>query len=203
MFSKLEDWQIADNTLVIYIGSDNGNSTGWRVFNAGMKGHKGQPYQGGTRVPVFFRWPAGNIPADAECSALTSQMDIMPTLLEIAGAPLTDQIKQQVEGRSLLPMLKNPETDWDDNRHLVHHVGAWEQGQAAQSKHARVSIQNKRFTLVNNEELYDLQTDPGETENVIAEHPEVVDQLRTVYDQWWAKVLPRLVNEDAYQIPAK
>jgi len=124
-------------------------------------------------------------------------------LLEIAGAPLTDQIKQQVEGRSLVPMLKNPETDWDDNRHLVHHVGAWEQGQAAQSKHARVSIQNKRFTLVNNEELYDLQTDPGETENVIAEHPEVVDQLRTVYDQWWAKVLPRLVNEDAYQIPAK
>ena len=75
------------------------------------------------------------------------------------------------EGRSLVPMLKNPETDWDDNRHLVHHVGAWEQGQAAQSKHARVSIQNKRFTLVNNEELYDLQTDPGETENVIAEHP--------------------------------
>ena len=201
MFSKLEDWQIADNTLVIYIGSDNGNSTGWRVFNAGMKGHKGQPYQGGTRVPVFFRWPAGNIPADAECSALTSQMDIMPTLLEITGAPLTDQIKQQVEGRSLVPMLKNPETDWDDNRHLVHHVGAWEQGQAAQSKHARVSIQNKRFTLVNNEELYDLQTDPGETENVIAEHPEVVDQLRTVYDRWWTRVQPRLVNEDAYRIP--
>jgi arylsulfatase len=54
---------------------------------------------------------------------------------------------------------------------------------------------------VNNEELYDLQTDPGETENVIAEHPEVVDQLRTVYDRWWTRVQPRLVNEDAYRIP--
>jgi arylsulfatase len=173
------------------------------VFNAGMKGHKGQPYQGGTRVPVFFRWPAGNIPTDADCSALTSQMDIMPTLLEITGAPLTDQIKQQVEGRSLVPLLKNPAADWEDDRHLVHHVGAWEQGQAAQSKHARVSIQNKRFTLVNNEELYDLKTDPGETENVIAEYPEVVDQLRTVYDQWWIRIQPGLVNEDAYQPPAK
>jgi arylsulfatase len=84
---------------------------------------------------------------------------------------------------------------------LVHHVGAWEQGQAAQSKHARVSIQNKRFTLVNNEELYDLKTDPGETENVIAEHPEVVDQLRKLYDQWWIRIQPGLVNEDAYEKP--
>ena len=202
MFSKLEEWEIADNTLVIYIGSDNGNSTGWRVYNAGMKGHKGQPYQGGTRVPVFFRWPAGNIPADAECSALTSQMDIMPTLLEITGAPLTDQIKQQVEGRSLVPLLRNSAADWEDDRHLVHHVGAWGQGQAAQSKHARVSIQNKRFTLVNNkngEELFDLKNDPGETTNVIAQYPEVADHLRKLYDQWWIRMQPGLVNEDAYQ----
>ena len=201
LLSKLEEWQIAENTLLIYIGSDNGNSTGWRVYNAGMKGHKGQPYQGGTRVPIFFRWPAGKIPADAECSALTSQMDIMPTLLEITGAPLTDQIKRQVEGRSLVRLLKNPAADWEDDRHLVHHVGAWGQGHAAQSKHARVSIQNKRFTLVNNEELYDLKTDPGETENVIAEYPEVVDQLRKLYDLWWIRIQPGLVNEDAYQIP--
>ena len=128
-------------------------------------------------------------------------MDIMPTLLEITGAPLTDQIKQQVEGRSLVPLLKNPATDWKDDRHLVHHVGGWEPGEAAQSKHARVSIQNKRFTLVNNEELYDLKNDPGETENVIAENPEVVDQLRTVYDHWWTRMQPRLVNEDAYDMP--
>ena len=203
LLSKLEEWQIAENTLLIYIGSDNGNSTGWRVYNAGMKGHKGQPYQGGTRVPIFFRWPAGKIPADAECSALTSQMDMMPTLLEITGAPMTNQLKKQVEGRSLVPMLKNPKTDWEDDRHLVHHVGAWEQGQAAQSKHARVSIQNKRFTLVNNEELYDLSTDPGETKNVIAEHPKVVNQLRKTYDKWWVRMQPGLVNEDAYKPPAE
>ena len=201
MISQLEKWGIADETLFIYIASDNGNSRGHQIYNAGMKGHKGQPYQGGTRVPAFFRWPGGGIKGDSESAALTSQMDIMPTLLEITGAHLTDQIKQQVEGRSLVPLLKNPAADWED-RYLVHHVGAWEQGQAAQSKHERVSIQNKRFTLVNNEELYDLKTDPGETENVIAEHPEVVDQLRTVYDQWWTRMQPRLVNEDAYEIPA-
>jgi arylsulfatase len=133
-------------------------------------------------------------------------MDIMPTLLELTGTPMTDQLKQQVEGRSLIPILKNPATDWEDDRHLVHHVGAWARGQAAQSKHARVSIQNKRFTLVNNkngEELFDLKNDPGETKNVINEYPEVVAQLRAVYDKWWSRMQPRLVNEDAYQPPAK
>jgi arylsulfatase len=201
MIEQLEEWGIADDTLFIFIGSDNGASGGQEIHNAGMKGHKGQPYQGGTRVPAFFRWPGGGIKGGSESTTLISQMDIMPTLMEVAGVPLTDEIKTQVEGRSLFPMLKNPETDWEDDRHLVHHVGAWEQGQAAQSKHARVSIQNKRFTLVNNEELYDLSTDPGETKNVIAEHPEVVDQFRTVYGQWWIRIQPRLVNEDAYEIP--
>ena len=51
--------------------------------------------------------------------------------------------------------------------------------------------------------LYDLSTDPGETKNVIAEYPEVMDQLRTAYDQWWTRMQPRLVNEDAYEIPSE
>jgi len=201
MIKQLETWGIADETLFIFIGSDNGASGGQEIHNAGLYKGKGQPYQGGTRVPAFFRWPGGGIKGGSESTTLISQMDIMPTLLEITGAPLTDQIKQQVEGRSLVPLLKNPATDWDDDRYLVHHVGGWEPGEAAQSKHARVSIQNKRFTLVNNEELYDLKNDPGETENVIAENPEVVDQLRTVYDHWWTRMQPRLVNEDAYDMP--
>ena len=51
----------------------------------------------------------------------------------------------------------------------------------------------------NGEELLDLKTDPGETTNVMNEYPEVVAQLRAVYDKWWIKVQPRLVNEDVYQ----
>lgn len=202
MIQQLEEWGIADNTLFIFIGSDNGASGTTKIYNAGMNGQKGHPYQGGTRVPAFFRWPGGGIEGGLESTTLISQMDIMPTLLEITGTPMTDQLKQQIEGRSLIPILKNPATDWEDDRHLVHHVGAWARGKAAQSKHARVAIQNKRFTLVNNkkgEELFDLKNDPGETTNVIDEYPEVVAQLRAVYDKWWIKVQPRLVNEDAYQ----
>jgi arylsulfatase len=195
LLKQLDEWKIADNTLVIYLGTDNGGTAGVKIFNAGMRGQKGSPYQGGTRAPGFFRWPAGGIPAGAECDALSAHIDIFPTLAEIVGAKLSADVKKQVEGRSLWPLLKNPKAEWPD-RILVHHVGRWAKGKAAESKYAKCSIQNSRFTLVNNTELYDLNTDPGEKNNVIAEHPDVVASLRAAYDQWWNEVQPLLVNEN-------
>jgi len=195
LLAKLKEWGIEENTLVIYLASDNGGTAGVDIFNAGMRGHKITPYQGGTRVPCFFHWPAGGIPAAAECDALSAHLDLFPTLAAITGVTLSDAVKQQVEGRSLLPLLKNPKAEWSD-RTLVHHVGRWEKGKAAASKYANCAIQNSRFTLVNNKELYDLKADPGEKKNVITEHPEVVAQLRAAYDQWWNEVQPLLVNEN-------
>lgn len=195
LLKKLDEWNIVDNTLVIYLGSDNGGTAGRGIFNAGLKAGKGTSYQGGTRAPCFFRWPAGGIPAGLECAALSAHLDLFPTLAEITGAKLPDGVKQQVEGRSLLPLLKNPTSPWAD-RLLVHHVGRWAHGKAAESKYANCAIQNSRFTLVNNNELYDLQSDPGESKNIIAEHPEVVASLRAAYDQWWNEVQPLLVNEN-------
>ena len=96
---------------------------------------------------------------------------------------------------SLWPVLTNAKALWPD-RLLVHHVGRWAKGKAAESKYTGCSIQNSRFTLVKNSKLYDLKADPGETRNVIAEHPEVVAELRAAYDQWWAEVQPLLVNEN-------
>jgi len=195
LLRKLKDWGIEQNTLVIYLGGDNGGTAGTRIFNAGLHGGKGTPYQGGTRAAAFFRWPGGGIPGGAECDALSAHIDIFPTLAEITGATLSVDVQKQVEGRSLWPLLKNPKAEWAD-RTLVHHVGRWARGKAAESKYAKCAIQNSRFTLVNNDELYDLKTDPGETNNVIAEHPEVVAQLRAAYDQWWNEVQPLLVNEN-------
>ncbi|MCU0784153.1 MAG: arylsulfatase [Verrucomicrobia bacterium] len=194
LLAKLKEWGIEPNTLVIYLASDNGGTAGVEIFNAGMRGRKGSAFQGGTRVPCFFRWPAGGIPEGLECDALTSAIDIFPTLAAITGAKLSDQLQNQVAGRSLLPLLKDPKAEWSD-RTLVHHVGRWEEGMAAASKYANCAIQNSRFTLVNNNQLYDLKTDPGETRNVILEHPEVVAQLRSAYHQWWNEVQPLLVNE--------
>ncbi len=201
LLSKLKEWGIADNTLVIYLASDNGGTAGRSIFTAGMKGGKNTTYQGGTRVPCFFRWPAGGIPAGAECEALSAHLDLFPTFAELTGATLSAEVKQQVEGRSLLPVLKKPKAEWAD-RTLVHHTGRWAKGKIAESKHAMSGIQNSRFTLVNNDELYDLKADPGEKTNVIAQHPGVVAKLRATYDQWWRDVQPLLVNENVTDAPS-
>ena len=191
---QLKAWGISDNTLVIFM-SDNGSATGAAVFNAGMRGSKNSPYQGGTRVPSFWRWPTG-FRGGLDCNALTAHIDIFPTLAEISGATLTDEVKRQVEGRSLLPLLRKADAEWPD-RVLITHLGRWPRGAARNSKYAGCSIRNRRFTLVNNEELYDLLRDPGEKYNVIADHADVVRKLRAAYDDWWESVLPRLENENA------
>jgi arylsulfatase len=200
MLKQLEEWGMADNTLVI-LTNDNGGTAGRRIFNAGMNVGKGTPYQGGTRVPCFVRWPGGKIPAETECTALSAHLDIFPTLAEITVAKLSPEVQKQVEGRSLLPLLKNPRSERAD-RTLVHHVGRCAKGRASESKYSSCAIQNSRFTLVNNEQLYDLQNDPAESKNVIADHLEVVGELRAAYDQWWNEVQPLLVNEQVTDIPS-
>ncbi|HUY91595.1 MAG TPA: arylsulfatase [Pirellulales bacterium] len=194
LLKKLKEWGLEENTLVIFL-TDNGGTSGVKTFNAGMRGAKGTPYQGGTRVPSFWRWPAA-FSGGVDCNALCAHIDIFPTLAEIAGARLNDDVKRQVEGRSLLPLLKNPQADWPD-RTLVTHVGRWAPGKTAEAKYANCSIQNSRYTLVDNRELYELEVDPGETKNVIDQHPEVIAELRAAYDRWWDEVQPLLVNEDA------
>ncbi len=196
LLAKIDEWGIAGQTLVIYLGSDNGGTKGIHIHNAGMRGSKGRPYQGGTRVPVMFRWPDGGVPADGECGALASAMDIYPTLAELAGAELADEVKQQVEGRSLVPLMTEPEAKWPA-RVLVHHVGRWDKGKKEEWKFTACAIQNERYTLVNGKELYDLEADPGERTNLVKKHPEVVASLRAEYDKWWTSLDPYLVNEDA------
>ena len=196
LLGKLAEWSIETNTVVIFLGSDNGGTAGVKLFNAGMRGGKFSPYQGGTRAPCFIRWP-GEFQGGRDISALTAHIDVFPTLAEIAGVPLTGNLKEQVEGRSLLPLLTGGNVvEWPE-RFLVTHMGRWPRGKAAEAKFFRCSIRNSRFTLVNNSELYDLRTDPGESNNVIASHPEITKTLRAAYERWWEEVQPLLVNETA------
>jgi len=192
LLSKLNDWGLARDTLVIFM-SDNGGTAGVKVYNAGMRGAKVTPYEGGTRVPAFWRWPTA-FPGGRDCAALTAHLDIFPTFAQIAEAKVPEGVKP--DGRSLLPLLQNPTANWPD-RFLFTHVGRWDKGKAEASKFEKCAVRNTRFQLVNNQELFDLEADPGEKRNVIAEHPEVVVKLRAAYDQWWSEILPALENEYA------
>lgn len=188
---RLKEWDLERNTLLIFM-TDNGHSIG-NLYNAGMRAAKGSPYQGGTRVPSFWHW-RGVLKSGVDVNKLTAHVDIFPTLAEIAGAKLPEGV--QLDGRSLVPLLKDAEAPWED-RYLFVHVGRWARGQAEKSKYAKCAVRNSRFRLVNNVELYDILNDPGEQTNVIDQYPDVVAAMRKAYDQWWSEILPCLENENA------
>jgi arylsulfatase len=208
LLAKLDQWKIAENTLVIFM-TDNGSAQagGGRrrggkarpakgtkgLFNAGMKGKKGSANEGGTRVPCFVRLK-GKTPRGVNVGALTAHIDIFPTLAAICGGKLPTTVK--LDGRSFAPLLKNPKAPWAD-RFIFVHRGRWPKGKAAGSKYGPCAVRTQRFRLVGNRELYDIANDPGETTNVIGKHPDQVAKMRKAYDQWWSEVLPAMVNEDA------
>jgi arylsulfatase len=200
LMEQLAAWGLEKDTLVVFM-TDNGSATGSQTFNAGMRGAKNSPWQGGTRVPALWRWPSG-FAGGRDVKPLTAHIDIFPTIAAITGAKVPAEFAKQVEGRSLLPLLKDENAAWAD-RYFVSHVGRWEKGKAQEGKYAQCSIRNSRFTLVNpvregeKWELFDLAADPGEKTNVIDQHPEIVKELKGQFDQWWTEVTPLLVNEDA------
>ena len=203
LLAKLDEWKIERDTLVIFM-NDNGGTAGTQVFNAGMRGQKGTPWMGGTRASSFWRWPGTLNPADVK--SLTAHIDFFPTLAEIAGAPLSDDIRKQVEGRSLVPLLKDPQAEWP-SRILITHVGRWPKGEQQQYKFATCSVRTPRWHLVcegkkpartsfAQAELFDIESDPGEQKNVADQHADVVAQLSQAYDEWWDSIQPQLVNEN-------
>jgi arylsulfatase len=202
LLAKLGEWGIERNTLVIFM-NDNGGTAGVKVFNAGMRGGKGTPYNGGTRAASFWRWPGTLKPADVD--GLACHRDIFPTLAELAGAKVPDEVARKLDGRSLVPLLKDPAAPWPD-RYIFTHIGRWGKGKAAESKYAGCSVRSPRYNMVSpgkgggggaKWELYDLKQDPGETKDVAAEHPEIVKEMAAAYDKWWDEVLPCLENENA------
>lgn len=203
LLADLRQLGIENDTLVIFM-NDNGGTAGTKVFNAGMRGQKGTPFLGGTRASSFWRWP-GTLQPQA-VHKLAAHLDILPTLTELAGVKLDENVKKQVEGRSLVPLLKDPESPWAD-RTLVTHVGRWPKGEdPSKSKYANCAIRNSRFALVSagpkaKWELFDLKDDYGQKNDIAAEQPEVVKQLKATYDKWWDDTLPLLVNENAEQPP--
>ena len=102
---------------------------------------------------------------------------------------------QELDGRSLLPLLKDPKAHWPD-RELFVHCGRWNPGKRDDFKFKKCAVRTERWRFVNNQSLYDIANDPDETTDVADSHPEVVAELRKSYDQWWASVLPLMVNED-------
>ncbi len=198
LLAKLDEWKLSENTLVIFLG-DNGTCQS-KLFNGGMRGGKGTPFQGGTRVGLLARW-RGALPQGEACPALAAHLDLFPTFCALAGA--TPPADKKLDGRSLLPLLQNPQAAWED-RLLFTHVGRWKPGaDPDESKFKQCAVRTSRFRFVNNTALYEVASDPLEKTDVSANHPDEVARLRRSYDAWWADVRTGMENESPQNVPAQ
>jgi arylsulfatase B len=175
---------VAENTLFIFT-TDNGTATGERVFNAGMRGKKGSEYEGGHRVPFFAHWPAAGWNREQRNDTLCHAVDVAPTLLEVAHAATPPAVT--FDGRSIRQLFdkSNSPADWPD-RFLVTDS----QRVRDPVKWKQTAVMSQHWRLVNNVELFDMRTDPGQRTNVIDKHPDQAARMRTFYDAWWAELEP-------------
>ncbi|MCF6312404.1 MAG: arylsulfatase [Verrucomicrobiales bacterium] len=176
----LDDEQLSGNTILIFT-TDNGTAGGDKLWNAGMRAKKGSEYEGGHRVPFFIRWPNGNLGAGRDLPQLTSHIDILPTFIELLH--LKNPTNLNLDGRSLVPLLNGNDKKWLD-RFLITDS----QRIRDPEKWRKSAVMASGWRLINGKELYDINTDPGQKENLAKAHPEKVNQFRQAYEQWWASM---------------
>ena len=185
---RLDELGLTDNTILIFM-TDNGTACGAKSgegqfiangYNAGMRGIKGSEYEGGHRVPLFIHWPNGGLTEGRDVGTLTANVDMMPTLMELCGIARDDLV---FDGTSIASLIRGDDIDWPD-RTLVTDS----QRITDPIKWRKSATMTQRWRLINGEELYDIQADPGQEKDVASDHPDVVEKLRADYDRWWDKV---------------
>ena len=206
LMKTLETLDLADNTLVIFT-SDNGpevptiyhmrhdhqhdGASPWR-------GVKRDNWEGGHRVPFLVRWP-GKVPAGTISNELTSLTDVMATVANILGFELPDDAAE--DSFNLLPaMLETVDREpirpyllqqgFMGGKSLAIRRGKWKymahKGSGGNNYETHAML--KEYYLPDTApdapgQLYDLEKDPGEKENVAAVHPEIANDLRNLLYQ--------------------
>jgi arylsulfatase A-like enzyme len=183
----LEAQSLSENTILIFM-TDNGTAAGFRQmdkrqigFNAGMRGTKGTPYDGGHRVPFFIRWPAGGVQGGRDVNRLAAHLDVLPTLAELCGLQIPEDRK--LDGLSLVPLLRDPNATWPDRTLVVdsQRIERPEKGRAS-------CVMTDRWRLIDGKSLFDINADPGQQRDLASQHPQIAGELRSAYDRWWDDV---------------
>ena len=177
----LRELRLDDNTLVMFT-SDNGPVQGASAGSGGtdseffasagqLRGLKGSLYEGGIRVPFIAKW-TGRIKAGTVSDVLAVHYDILPTLSEVAGA----KAPPDVDGVSLMPVLLGAKPPAREFLYWEYPAGVGQQAvRLGNWKGVRPDL--SKSTAI---ELYDLQKDPGERQDVAAAHPDVVKRIAAI-----------------------
>ena len=183
---------VDEHTLVIFT-SDNGP---WLSYGdhagsaAPLREGKGTMFEGGIREPTIARWP-GRVPEGTTCGAFAATIDLLPTFAKLIGARLPDH---PIDGRDIAPLLfGEPGAASPHDAFWCYYAGG--QLQAVRDARYKLHLPHRYRTLAGRAggtggspvpyshaeiglALFYLAEDPGETTDVAAEHPEVVERLQ-------------------------
>lgn len=162
VMATLKELGIAEKTLVFFT-SDNGGSSG--TSKGGLRGGKGGPkYEGHMRVPTVAWWP-GTIPAGTVTDEVGATIDILPTLAKLTGAAVpSDRI---IDGKDISDLLLRP------GAKSPHEVLFYEYEGVRKGKWKLVRLRREK-----KDELFDLEADLGEKNNIAAKHPDILEELQ-------------------------
>ena len=181
---------IADNTM-LWFCSDNGpegkdGKQGRYRGSAGpFRGRKRSLFEGGVRVPGLLEWPA-RIKAGRITDVPCSTSDYFPTVLDVLGFQMKGR-PEPIDGVSLLGLIEGTMTE----RPLP--IGFESRNQ--------VSLTDNRYKIYSSDKgnkymLFDLLEDPGETKDLAAEKPQIVEAMKTKLDKWRASCKDSLAGKD-------
>ena len=179
ILQELKDQGIDENTLVLFT-SDNGDENSYYEFprrfaaTGPFKGNKRYLYEGGIRVPMIARWP-GKIAPGQTNNIPAAAWDFMPTLAELAGT----ETPAHADGISLVPALFGHPEKLARREYLY-----WEYHQGKQQAVRMGQWKGVRFGGTREPlELYDLAADPGETRDLAAGHPGIVNRMLAIMEE--------------------
>lgn len=190
LFSKLDELDATNNTIVIYLNDNGPNSM---RYVGDMRGMKTNVDDGGIRSPLLFHWPAKVKPL-AISNELCAHIDVFPTILDACNVPLPESCK--IDGRSFLPLLTDKEAEWPTRQvvfqahrgnvpqllnHFAIHEDPWKLVHPSGFGNERIKGEAKL-------ELYNLQKDPRQMHDLAAVHPEIANRLTKAYQAWFADV---------------
>lgn len=196
LMDKLEEKGIAEDTILIFT-SDNGCSTITDIPAFQAQGHypsaqyrgaKADIWEGGHRVPFIVRWP-GHVPAGSTCEQTVCLVDMLATFAQLTGQTYGDDAGE--DSISDLPLWLGG--DVAVREYTVHHSlfgcfsirkGPWKLEMCAGSGSFNYPVEGKDTADMPPVQLYNLTEDEEEMVNVCDQHPDIVDELRTVLTQY-------------------
>jgi len=202
LLRKLDELNIAENTLIIFM-TDNGPQQ--TRYVAGMRGLKGNVYQGGVRVPFYVRYPSF-FGRNRDIETMAAHLDILPTVAELCHVDLPKD--RVIDGRSLIPLVKGKQVDWANRSLFTYWTRRYPE------LYSKMSLLKGNFKLVGNTdynakiedfELYDLEKDSYEQKNIVLERKDLAISLKQELDRTYNDLISskNLINQPPIVVGSK